>query len=605
MTDFDDNVSSTSGNVIPSDRSGLHFFEKQKALPENKVLAQLQALLPSGDELDIDSYEFLKHLDSSDNKPGTSINRYAKLQNSQLFLKSTHIRQVIQCIRDQAKLPGDLPLAIERYFSNTELLARTLKNIDEVMQLHATELELSKEAIESGVLHHTKAHADDIEHRVTYFLKPLNLFASLPHAKAFMHKLTTCIAMFHDHGHKKEYPVDSTIEEATGNRLYSWLLKAINFENDELLTDDEKSLKALIKFAVDCQIILGTTMIFSKSRTMDLIELFFTLDAIARDCGIAPQMSNEHLVKDMITTTVIMSICDKTPASLYDIVFQQAHNPTRSSYSAIKRYFGNSPLVLDDFFERSSKTSTSFCGTEAPGTFLPYYPRQAGLINQETFCIAMNAHLNMSVELADSNMIPLARQYATFIQVIRQTMSNGTFNQAEFDHAFEHYQVGNAITHLMLANIKREISFSQSQEGGLSWATNKLITLVGQHRPVNHRAGGAFLPFVKSDVPAIDAKNLQNFMTFLNELSDTQHINLLKELSMISICQSGFLNTLTNQLINVPINASLHSQPVSNASIFQPPTPTGRSNAIKMPAKNDEIAPGSDALREFGTGNSK
>lgn len=523
--------------------------------PDNTTEQFEQQVNRLGDNFSADLNEqslmFLKSLWK--NAPFPFDQLLTKLERHPFTLKVHHIETVVTLINNQMALPETILSSLQSYLGccpNFESI------INDLLAVHAPELLVS--ATTHHLIHHSLPHALETANRVNKVLDNLGILINNDDVSRFLRAVINVLIQFHDHEQKNKGEHNS-VEVATAVRVSDWL-------NNALAISDESDLKLLLNFVANHIIVLGTTIIFSPTRTMDLSELFLEFKDVAVSAALkvaykSPELpvvleSKVGLVYSLDAIMLIVGICDKNPAAIYDLVAMQEASASTATLPMIKSY-SQTPLLLEQFF-----TSDGFRRSFNNGS--------SDAINQQAFLMSLTPHLCMRAELSGANQREDAHTFMKLIALCRKERLNN------LDHvAFMHWFNSQCLTHEMnrvvlaffFADIDREIAFCKSQELSLVFVANKLMSMRFSPKSVAGAASGRFQPLINPQVPVQDAENLRALKQFYDGLDKSQQEVLIGELLFVVVVQAGEMDAeelgLTN-MEHIRLNSSHDRQGVEN-----------------------------------------
>ena len=448
-----------------------------------------------------------------------------KFERSALQLRSHQLDTVIAMLHTEIALSEGIMDSLHDY-----LLASPDAEsiIDALLPLHASEL--NESALEHHLMHHALPHALEIANRVNQVMDHFSLLTVNDPACRFLRAVVTLMVQFHDHEQKMEGEYHS-VEEATAARVSGWITTA-------LALSEHEPLKKLIDFMVGRIIVLGTTMIYSATRTMDLSELYFDVRDLATTAGYpvvhallserssgAPE-SKAGLIHSMDAILLLAGVCDKNPASIYDVVVRQSGDEAISTLSMMNRYFQR-PLLLEQFFE-----SKAF--------FSPFDHGALPLASQQAFLMALIPHVSMRAELSG----PCSHAFIDFILLCRRERLR-LESHAAFIDAF-HAQcitldMNRTVGLFFFEAIESQINFCISQERGLVFVANKLMSMGFSPKSMTGIASGHFQPMITPRAPVRDAENLRALKIFYDQLDQDSQAMMISELLFAIVVQAGEL----------------------------------------------------------------
>ncbi len=442
------------------------------------------------------------------------IDNISKLcEQNALFLQSDHIDTIIASLFKQKELPAS-SLAILDCFLDKKNPA-----IEEITQAlraqHQPEITLT--AKKHLLIHHDIPHALEIKTRTMHVTcETLGLLATDSKRDLFLRTVAGLMVEFHDlvQVDKGEF---KSVELATTTHILEWLTASLTIE-------DEPNLKKIIEFMADQIIVLGTTMVFSRTQTTDLSQLYLMLEeaAIRAGCLVAHE-SNRELIQIIRAIMLITGVCDKNPSAVGVIANMQYKDMRTSTLAVINRFYCR-PLLLNQFF--------------ATEQFSAQYSSDASCIDlaQQRFLITLVPHLCMSAELNKVSQRESVITYIEFINLCRRmrpvSSSNPEFKK-RYDKLFNEQNMTNVIDALFFNTIEGEIAFSRSQVEGLRFVSEKLLLTIG---PMPMAELG---PLIDLTVPRQDVENLGAFKQFYDKLSISDKNLLINEMLLVVVFQPG------------------------------------------------------------------
>lgn len=448
-----------------------------------------------------------------------------KLERHPFTLKVHHIETVVTLITNQIALPENILISLKAHL---ECCPDFESTIDKLLTAHAPELLAS--AAQHNLIHHSLPHALETANRVNKVLDNLGILTNGDDTSRFLRAIINVMIQFHDHEQKIKGEYNS-VEVATAARVSQWLSNA-------LAISDESSLKLLLNFVANHIIVLGTSIVYSPTRTMDLSELFIEFKdvAVAASLKVAYQSqelpvvleSKAGLVYCMDAIMLIVGICDKNPAAIYDLVAMQEANAATATLPMIKSYT-QTPLLLEQFF--------------ASGAFRRSFNNgSSDAINQQAFLMSLTPHLCMRAELSGANQRADAHTFMKLIALCRQERLNNLDHVAFmqwFNNQCLTHEMNRVVLSFFFADIEREIAFCKSQELSLVFVANKLMSMRFSPKSLAGAASGRFQPLINPQVPVEDAENLRALKQFYDRLDKSGQETLIGELLFVVVVQAG------------------------------------------------------------------
>jgi hypothetical protein len=458
----------------------------------------------------------------------TMLSSYCKI--NELGLTADHLDTVINSLyRDS--LPEDAWAVIESYVTAKPGFEESIYRLRLTHRPH-----LSETATIRHLSHHDIPHALEIRERAAHILqRVLGLFNSTHARDHFLREVALFMVEFHDYiqGDKGAH---KSVELATAACVVDWLTESM-----ELHTNPK--LKKIIEFMANQIIVLGTTMVFSKKQTTDLLELFLRIKDIAIETRLITSPCPD-LTKLVELIALVTGVCDKNPTAFLAIAGFHAEVAT---LPRVRRYSLPSGEIGDDTTAgagagAASSTRSALMVIEeflASSDFHPYIESGRGPLelNKQLLLAMLVPHLSMSAELAERTNPHYSHAYTRFIHECRvqmEKLSEPDF-KAWFRREFQTREIATVIKELFFANIAREMEFSRSQIGGLRFVRERLGHLVSTL--LGFDAARASL--IDPSVPETDARNLAALKTFYDRLEPTKQNLLLQELILVVIMQAG------------------------------------------------------------------
>ena len=480
-----------------------------------------------------------------------------KFERSALHLRAHQLDTVIALLHAEMALSEGIMDSLHAYLMASP---NAESKLEPLLGLHAQELNQS--ACEHHLIHHALPHALEIAHRTNQVIDHLGLLITHDPASRFLRTVATLMMQFHDL-EQKDKRGGHSVEEATAARVSGWIATALAIpENSEM--------KKLIDFMASHIIVLGTTMIHSTKRTMDLSELFFDIRNLAASAGFpviyappadrsgAPE-SKASLIYSVDAILLLIGVCDKNPASIYDVVAAQAVDESFSTLIMMNRYFER-PLLLEKFF-----SGRAF--------FSPFDQGASDNISQQAFLMALIPHVSMRAEYSATQSL----SFIEFIRWCRQERINHP-STASFMQAFNDECITLDMNRLLdlffFEAIDFQINFCVSQERGLVFVANKLVSMGFSPKSMTGVASGHFQPMINPRAPVRDAGNLRALKLFYDQLDKSSQELLISELLFAIVVQAGELQACQLRLSEKKPVASMT---FVNDVLVHSETPTGES----------------------------
>lgn len=466
-----------------------------------------------------------------------------KLERHPFALKKHHIETVVSLITNQMALPETI---LETLQSHLDCCPDFESRINSLLAIHAPELLVS--ANTHHLIHHALPHALETANRANKVLDNLGILVNDDQISRFLRAAINVMIQFHDHEQKSKGEYNS-LEMATAARVSQWL-------SNVLAISDESCLKLLLNFIANHIIVLGTTIVYSPTRTMDLSELFLEFKDVAVAASLKTTYQSQELpvvleskvglVYCMDAIMLIVGICDKNPAAIYDLVVMQEANSFTSTLPMIKSY-SPTPLLLEQFF-----ASQAFQRSFNNGS--------SDAINQQAFLMALTPHLCMRAELSGVSQREDAHTFMKLIALCRKERLNNLDHVAFmqwFNRQCLTHEMNRVVLAFFFADIEREIAFCKSQELSLVFVANKLMSMRFSPKSLAAAASGRFQPLINPQVPVRDAENLRALKQFYDSLDKPQQEALIGELLFVVVVQAGEMDAEQLGLINgEPIDES-------------------------------------------------
>lgn len=445
-----------------------------------------------------------------------------------VFIRACHLDMVIQSLNLQRTLPNNVVDSLPQDKDYVQ-------EIEALRLLHGPELDQS--ALANHKLHHAAPHAQEIRERTMRALRSLGYFSSTSCAQRFLEAVTSFMIEFHDHEQVDKGDF-ATIEEATADRILGWLGTVIDLERNP-------TIKALLVFMANRIIMLGTTMIYSPIRTLDLSELYILIEKSAVNAGLSVlHNSNEDIIRQLNTVMLLTGVADKNSASLSSAVEHQTQDSKVNTLRLLIRYFKDSLLKIKEFFNTEDFNEN---GKEKS-------------VAQQAFFMTMIPHMSMSAELAVKDKPALVRQLISFVDKCRtqRWLMDDDLYTAWFQRSFLEESIKDVMDEVFFASIHKEIAFSKSQTEGLVFVASQL-----------HSLGFEDSSIVDPTVPLVDAENLQGFHNYYQSLENTEQIKLVQELLLALIVQPGAVYSYQSDIGYYYFSRMLHFVAI-NQRLFQP-----------------------------------
>ena len=449
-----------------------------------------------------------------------------KLGQYSLMLTACHVDKIISLLHSQRALPETIVVSLDKHLT---LHPAFETNINALLITNAPELLSS--AVKHQLIHHSLPHALEISIRARKVMDKMGVLTKNDVISRFLRAVINVMVQFHDL-EQQDKGIYNSVEEATAARVSCWIKTSMSLS-------DEPELNLLVDFIVDHIIVLGTTTIYSLTRTMDLSELFLELksvaicagwltnDALSVDLPINPD-SKAGLIHCMDAVMLLVGICDKNPTAIYDVVVQQEEDKAISTLFLMKDYF-KTPLYIEQFF-----TQGGFSHVFNKGS--------TDAINQQAFFMAVIPHLCMRAELCAVERQVNANQFMHLISLVRAARASILDNDAFmrwFNSVCRKHDMNRVMSAIFFECIDSEINFCKSQERGLVFVANKLIAMRFSPKSPAGAASGHFEPLINSQVPVGDANNLRALGIFYDSLNESGQEALTRELLFAVIMQAG------------------------------------------------------------------
>ncbi|RUR08413.1 hypothetical protein [Legionella sp. km772] len=429
-------------------------------------------------------------------------------QTNKVFLRGNHLDTVIASLSQQQSLPANALDLVAPFLKESAVDYK--KSLQGLRLIHGPDLDTKARATQR--LHHSAPHALEIRARTMLLLETLKIVPERESYGAFLKDIISFLIEFHDEEQVNKGDFMS-VEEATADRLCTWLNAALRIERPEL--------KHLLSFIANRIIVLGTTMVFSPVSTVDLSELYILIEESAVQAGLEVIDSSNHALHKMCAAAMLMTgICDKSPASLPMIVRAQASDAETATISVLKKYL-KSPSLIEQFF--------------ATDAFKPYFTGSIACspIDYQAFFITFAPHLSMRTELSVKAKPELAKALINFIADCRSNraiFSDSKF-MAWYEDEFAKRNMFLVVRELFFTAISNEVNFNRSQLEGLNSAHARLK----QYKIIAEDDSS----LVDIFVPERDALNLTALDVFYKTLDKEKQKDLIKELVLSVVLQAG------------------------------------------------------------------
>ncbi len=449
-----------------------------------------------------------------------------KIEPHRLMLKAHHVDSTISLLHKQLALPATVLVSLDNFLIQRPNIEASIKAL---FITHAHELLISAKA--HRLIHHSLPHALEISNRVRIVMNNLGILTNTDLKSRFLRTVINVMVQFHDLEQKDKGHYGS-VEEATAATVSRWITTLMG-------VSDASDLGLLIGFMADHIIVLGTTMIYSPKRAMDLSELFLEFKKVATVARLLGTHELTHEVPIVIDSKagfvhnidacmLITGVCDKNPAAIYDLVAAQAANPASSTLSIMKSYFQTS-LLLEQFL-----TSWVCCN--------PFNTGAPVEINQQAFLMALIPHLCMRAELSQAEQQHDANTFMRLIlscrnerlikldHVVFMDWFNGECLRLEMNRVVSAY---------FFDAIDCQIDFCKSQISGLVFVATKLGAMRFSPKSLTGAALGRFQPLINPQGPVRDAENLRCLKSFYVNLSEHSQKTFISELIFAVVVQAG------------------------------------------------------------------
>ncbi len=429
-------------------------------------------------------------------------------EQKHLFLKAAHLDALASSLTQQKQLPEFSIQVLDNYLSSTTINYKTA--LQQLRATHGPELDLL--AKKNMKLHHASAHALEIKIRVMQIMAQLDLSCK-KESKEFLHEIVSFMIEFHDY-EQVDCGIFSSVEEATADKVLSWLNKALQLEAYPMLS-------MLCKCLANKIIVLATTMVFGVQQTIDLSELYLLLEQHAIQQGhFIAHSSNIELNAWINKVMLLVGIADKTPAAFVSVVSAQAENQKINTLKLVQKALNVEHLLIEIFFTSSH--------------FQPYFANiPSNSVEQaQAFFIILAPHVGMPVELLAKKYSELVAQFIAFIAQCRECyvlMGAGEF-EAWYREASQQIDIVPMFDELFFSSLDGEIAFAQSQYAALNGVIERLVSY---KVPINS--------LVERFVPLTDAHNVSMLKSFYEQLVPEQKRQLIAELVLGVVLQAGFI----------------------------------------------------------------
>lgn len=479
-----------------------------------------------------------------------------KKEGRSLSLQAAHVDSVIAYWCKLQELPSDIFALLDAYLTRNQLDVQ--KKIRKPIQTIIQDLRVEHarhfitQAEQHHLQHHTQYHFLEVKIRTMTLLKQLNLFNTNSLSDVFFREIISFIVEFHDYEQKERGEYAST-EQVTAKCVATWLIDALD------LKQYAPELIPVIRVCADCVIELGTTMIWGPNSTMDLMELFFLFDntAFQAKIGVNSIADNPFLAL-LSVISLIIGLSDKNPAASHYLMEQEAsQTQTLASLKDTSQSF----LIIEQFLNKNLIRTVS--------------PE----ISQQIWLTTWPPHFNMRLELSladpalSSSAIRLSDMLKDYQKKYISGMSNERLSewldnenslnllQALIEQLFFTKREKNIVTDgvqtkVFASGMIGEIKFSSSQVDTVLFCRNKIPQLLHQWDGRNEATAADSLG-IDSNVPFLDALNLEALENFYFTCSPEEQAQLCKELIALSGRQMGTFYAsqpeLTYQLPQPPL----------------------------------------------------
>ncbi|HBI22578.1 MAG TPA: hypothetical protein DDY37_08405 [Legionella sp.] len=479
-----------------------------------------------------------------------------------LSLKAEHVDTVIASWDKLHQLPVGVSLQMDAYFlrNNRDVQSGVYQSIQTVMQglrvQHAPVF--VTQAKRHHLQHHTFYHALELKVRAMHVLtKQLDLINSHSEIDVFLREIASFLIEFHDH-EQKDRGLYTSVEQATAARATEWIVDALD------LSHRAPKLVPVIEIFADWIIVLGTTMVWGPTSTMDLSELFFLFDEATVQAGMGEHhISNHRLLQLLAVRALVTGLCDKNPASIAPLMEYEAD---QMNVLASLSHYVHESIIIQRFLT-------------SDGSLLPYFHHAPILANQQAWLTTWIPHLNMRAEIcvADPSVSNVAIEFIQLLSSAQEIRAAG-MNAAELSHWFclknSHGEVQKMLESLfflernrdtevngskqtsVVSGIQGEINFSKSQAKSLIFASQKIPELLFLlDRRIQEQTMVSL--GIEPTVPLTDAQNMEKFGQFYFSCSEAEKAQLTQELFFVSVLQMGteyaLRPELSYQVVSTPM----------------------------------------------------
>jgi hypothetical protein len=454
------------------------------------------------------------------------------------LLKAHHLDTVVASLQQQ--IPANALNVIDLFLIKSEIDYEAA--LQTLRQAHAPELDSAAKA--NNKIHHAIPHALEIRERALYVLSELlGLFPADKERNLFLKAIIGFMIEFHDHEQMVCAPFNS-VEEVTAYRIMDWLTEALRLDN-------HPQLKNILSFMADKIIVLGTTMVFSPVRTVDLSEIYLSF----ADLVVPNELKVISPFLDLLEITMLITgVCDKNPAALYQVVCWQQKDANTATLTQLQNCLPT-PLLIERFFKCAA--------------FKPYFSDEAAVdvMDAQAFFITLAPHLCMRAEICAKDKPAKVAAFISFVADCRQQYSDvdrATFsiwyNQQVLDRGMEPI-----IDELLFNAVEQETSFSLSQRGGLQFVCEHL-----KKRQLIPLCGADEMPLIDRAVARRNANNLSAFKQFYTGLKDHEKQVLIGEVILAIVLQAGALyaQQMRKGRHQAPASQAVSSRGLVNHTLF-------------------------------------
>ncbi|MCR9191028.1 MAG: hypothetical protein NXI01_00005 [Gammaproteobacteria bacterium] len=397
-----------------------------------------------------------------------------KFQQLQLQVDADACHLVMNALTDQINIPRDALQSIQTYLqkdSNRKLL-------QELQQLSSPKSRLQQS--------------------VSKVMDNLNIFSDKTIEQQFLRSiLSIMIDWTHDHKYR------------SSKHAVKWLTTILGISQ-------KSDLSNLLRMIAD-QLYLSEYVIQGKSRQMDCLELFFSLENLTTTTDMnlisAP---NKPLMKNIHATLVIGMICKHSPHAFYDVVASEAYHQHDTALTQVQKY-QPAPLHWEQFFKSTA--------------YKAYFSKKPSLrmVAHHSFIDTLMTHIQKHADL---------KNLTAFID--RALEAHADKNPEDFliwfNTQMKEPQLQPMVQSLLFTSVyQATLQHKASNAGRIRSGALQLVALGFSHRSAAALKTGCFQPLVNTEIAAIDVMNIEAMVKFFEQQTPELQAKLMHELFLLIV----------------------------------------------------------------------